>query len=94
MSEMRSAAVSIISEHIEDLETHEIDELIFQAFPRITPTDMQAIWGEYLEEAKIEAARATAEAELFSAWAAEQTAKGRPEGELTYGAFVRARFTN
>jgi hypothetical protein len=54
MSEMRRAAVSIIREHIEDLETHEIDQLIFQAFPRITPVDMAAIWGEYLEEAKIE----------------------------------------
>jgi len=48
MSEMRNAAVSIIREHIEDLETHQIDELIFRAFPRITPVDMAAAWGAYV----------------------------------------------
>jgi hypothetical protein len=94
MSEMRSAAVSIIREHIEDLETHEIDQLIFQAFPRITPVDMAAACGAYLAEAKQVAQQHQAELAAFSAWIDEQVALGRPESELTFGAFVRARFTN
>jgi hypothetical protein len=46
-AEMQTA-VAIIREHIEQLETHKIDALIFQALPRITPVDIAAIWGEYV----------------------------------------------
>jgi hypothetical protein len=44
----KRTAVAIIREHIEQRETHEIDALISQALPRITPVDMAAIWEEYL----------------------------------------------
>ena len=51
--------------------------------------DMAAIWGEYLAEAKIEAARHKRETALFLAWVSEQEAIGRPEGELIFGNFVK-----
>jgi len=86
-------AVAIIREHIEQLETHEIDALIFQALPRITPVDMAAIWGEYLR-AKEDLRRHERETELFLAWVSEQEAKGRPESELIFGNFARERFAN
>ena len=86
--------IAIIEEHIEDLETHEIDKLIFQAFPRITPVDMAAAWRAYVAWAKQDVEEHEAELAAFSAWADEQEAQGRPKSELTYGAFVRARFTN
>jgi hypothetical protein len=66
----------------------EIDARIRGRLPAITLPELTIAYREYTIEAAEIARRAETELALFKAWASEQSARGRPETDLTFGNFV------
>jgi hypothetical protein len=100
MTDLEQVAALIRSECKKQMAFHPevdfaaVDAAVYRAFPRITPAEEAAAWRAYVTWAKQDAAEHEAEAAAFSAWVDEQKAKGRPESELVYGAFVEARYAH